>query len=188
MVFCRSKLLFQGQSLGPPFLSLYILFFATNLRSALFYLCIYNLIDYTGHIDYTNGNDYINHIKRYMPKNRNKENKQYTSAPTNLRKHYFHLHGILKKFITLALNCSNYGQSTVWCVTWLLFLLDCDRAKSIMIFFTFLYLQWSGNFEQANEELRGIIKKIWKRTSMKLLDQVIPPIGGQFLWLFLVRT
>lgn len=38
----------------------------------------------------------------------------------------------------------------------------------------------SGNFEQANEELRAIIKKIWKRTSMKLLDQVIPPIGGQF--------
>lgn len=35
-----------------------------------------------------------------------------------------------------------------------------------------------GNFEQANEELRAIIKKIWKRTSMKLLDQVIPPIGG----------
>lgn len=36
----------------------------------------------------------------------------------------------------------------------------------------------TGNFEQANEELRTIIKKIWKRTSMKLLDQVIPPIGG----------
>lgn len=35
-----------------------------------------------------------------------------------------------------------------------------------------------GNFEQANEELRAIIKKVWKRTSMKLLDQVIPPIGG----------
>lgn len=35
-----------------------------------------------------------------------------------------------------------------------------------------------GNFEQANEELRAIIKKIWKRTSMKLLDQLIPPIGG----------
>lgn len=38
---------------------------------------------------------------------------------------------------------------------------------------------WTGNFEQANEELRAIIKKIWKRTSMKLLDQVIPPIGGK---------
>lgn len=37
----------------------------------------------------------------------------------------------------------------------------------------------AGNFEQANEELRAIIKTIWKRTSMKLLDQVIPPIGGE---------
>lgn len=36
----------------------------------------------------------------------------------------------------------------------------------------------TGNFEKANEELRAIIKQIWKRTSMKLLDQVIPPIGG----------
>ncbi|TNN30913.1 Voltage-dependent L-type calcium channel subunit alpha-1S [Liparis tanakae] len=49
------------------------------------------------------------------------------------------------------------------------------------------------NFEQANEELRGIIKKIWKRTSMKLLDQVIPPIGddevtvGKFYATFLIQ-
>jgi hypothetical protein len=43
-----------------------------------------------------------------------------------------------------------------------------------------LLSHWSGNFEKANEELRAIIKKIWKRTSMKLLDQVIPPIGGEF--------
>lgn len=38
----------------------------------------------------------------------------------------------------------------------------------------------SGNLEQANEELRAIIKKIWKRTSMKLLDQVVPPAGGKY--------
>lgn len=36
-----------------------------------------------------------------------------------------------------------------------------------------------GNLDQANEELRAVIKKIWKRTSMKLLDQVVPPAGGQ---------
>lgn len=36
----------------------------------------------------------------------------------------------------------------------------------------------AGNLEQANEELRAIVKKIWKRTSMKLLDQVVPPAGG----------
>lgn len=38
----------------------------------------------------------------------------------------------------------------------------------------------SGNLEQANEELRAIVKKIWKRTSMKLLDQVVPPAGGMY--------
>lgn len=37
-----------------------------------------------------------------------------------------------------------------------------------------------GNLEQANEELRAIVKKIWKRTSMKLLDQVVPPAGGVY--------
>ncbi|MGH0186555.1 UNVERIFIED_CONTAM: hypothetical protein FKN15_022313 [Acipenser sinensis] len=44
---------------------------------------------------------------------------------------------------------------------------------------TALKIKTDGNFEQCNEELRAIIKKIWKRTSMKLLDQVIPPIGGE---------
>ncbi|XP_052409926.1 voltage-dependent L-type calcium channel subunit alpha-1C isoform X2 [Carassius gibelio] len=51
----------------------------------------------------------------------------------------------------------------------------------------------SGNLEQANEELRAIVKKIWKRTSMKLLDQVVPPAGddevtvGKFYATFLIQ-
>ncbi|KAA0711746.1 Dihydropyridine-sensitive L-type skeletal muscle calcium channel subunit alpha-1 [Triplophysa tibetana] len=58
---------------------------------------------------------------------------------------------------------------------------------------TGLKIKTEGNFEQANEELRAIIKKIWKRTSMKLLDQVIPPIGddevtvGKFYATFLIQ-
>uniref|UniRef100_A0A674E4H7 Voltage-dependent L-type calcium channel subunit alpha n=1 Tax=Salmo trutta TaxID=8032 RepID=A0A674E4H7_SALTR len=50
-----------------------------------------------------------------------------------------------------------------------------------------------GNLEQANEELRAVIKKIWKRTSMKLLDQVVPPAGddevtvGKFYATFLIQ-
>uniref|UniRef100_A0A3P9QCV4 Voltage-dependent L-type calcium channel subunit alpha n=1 Tax=Poecilia reticulata TaxID=8081 RepID=A0A3P9QCV4_POERE len=58
---------------------------------------------------------------------------------------------------------------------------------------TALKIKTEGNFEQANEELRAIIKKIWKRTSMKLLDQVIPPIGddevtvGKFYATFLLQ-
>ncbi|XP_017916326.1 PREDICTED: voltage-dependent L-type calcium channel subunit alpha-1S, partial [Capra hircus] len=58
---------------------------------------------------------------------------------------------------------------------------------------TALKIKTEGNFEQANEELRAIIKKVWKRTSMKLLDQVIPPIGddevtvGKFYATFLIQ-
>ncbi|KAL4645856.1 dihydropyridine-sensitive L-type skeletal muscle calcium channel subunit alpha-1-like [Arapaima gigas] len=58
---------------------------------------------------------------------------------------------------------------------------------------TALKIKTEGNFEQANEELRTIIKKIWKRTSMKLLDQVIPPIGddevtvGKFYAAFIIQ-
>uniref|UniRef100_A0AAQ4P5B8 Voltage-dependent L-type calcium channel subunit alpha n=1 Tax=Gasterosteus aculeatus aculeatus TaxID=481459 RepID=A0AAQ4P5B8_GASAC len=58
---------------------------------------------------------------------------------------------------------------------------------------TALKIKTEGNFEQANEELRAIIKSIWKRTSMKLLDQVIPPIGddevtvGKFYSTFLLQ-
>lgn len=37
----------------------------------------------------------------------------------------------------------------------------------------------SGNPDQENEELRIIIKKIWKRTKPKILDEVIPPPAGE---------
>lgn len=37
-----------------------------------------------------------------------------------------------------------------------------------------------GNIDSANEELRTVIKKIWKRTNTKLLDQVVPPAGSKF--------
>ncbi|MBN3318990.1 CAC1C protein, partial [Atractosteus spatula] len=61
-----------------------------------------------------------------------------------------------------------------------------------------LVLKWNdgccqSNLEQANEELRAIVKKIWKRTSMKLLDQVVPPAGddevtvGKFYATFLIQ-
>lgn len=37
----------------------------------------------------------------------------------------------------------------------------------------------AGNLEQANQELRIVIKKIWKRMKQKLLDEVIPPADGE---------
>lgn len=44
---------------------------------------------------------------------------------------------------------------------------------------TSLRIKTEGNIDDANEELRAVIKKIWKRTNPKLLDQVVPPVGGE---------
>jgi len=44
---------------------------------------------------------------------------------------------------------------------------------------TSLRIKTDGNIDEANAELRAVIKKIWKRTSPKLLDQVVPPPGGE---------
>ncbi|XP_078677513.1 voltage-dependent L-type calcium channel subunit alpha-1D-like isoform X35 [Branchiostoma floridae x Branchiostoma belcheri] len=58
---------------------------------------------------------------------------------------------------------------------------------------TGLKIKTEGNIDQANEELRAIIKKIWKRTNPKVLDQVCPPAGddeitvGKFYATFLIQ-
>ncbi|KAI7797887.1 putative voltage-dependent L-type calcium channel subunit alpha-1D, partial [Triplophysa rosa] len=43
---------------------------------------------------------------------------------------------------------------------------------------TSLKIKTDGPIDQQNEELRAIIKKIWKRTKPKLLEEVIPPPSG----------
>lgn len=45
---------------------------------------------------------------------------------------------------------------------------------------TSLHIKSEGNIDDANAELRAVIKKIWKRTNPKLLDQVVPPPGGAY--------
>jgi hypothetical protein len=59
---------------------------------------------------------------------------------------------------------------------------------------TSLKIKVDGNIDQANEELRVVIRKIWKRTPQKLLDQIIPPPGseddvtvGKFYATFLIQ-
>lgn len=58
---------------------------------------------------------------------------------------------------------------------------------------TSLKIKTDGNIDTANEELRAIIKKIWKRTSPRLLDQVVPPAAdddvtvGKFYATFLIQ-
>lgn len=43
-------------------------------------------------------------------------------------------------------------------------------------------LSSSGAIDQQNEELKLIIKKLWKRTKPKLIDEVIPPPRGADLY------
>uniref|UniRef100_A0A671LDQ4 Voltage-dependent L-type calcium channel subunit alpha n=1 Tax=Sinocyclocheilus anshuiensis TaxID=1608454 RepID=A0A671LDQ4_9TELE len=45
---------------------------------------------------------------------------------------------------------------------------------------TALKIKTEENPDQENEELRIIIKKIWKRIKPKILDEVIPPPAGEF--------
>ncbi|CAF2700482.1 unnamed protein product [Rotaria sp. Silwood2] len=59
---------------------------------------------------------------------------------------------------------------------------------------TSLKIKTEGNIDQANEELRAVIRKIWKRTPQKLLDQIVPPPGseddvtvGKFYATFLIQ-
>ncbi|EPY72942.1 calcium channel, voltage-dependent, L type, alpha 1F subunit [Camelus ferus] len=58
---------------------------------------------------------------------------------------------------------------------------------------TSLKIKTEGNLEQANQELRTVIKKIWKRMKQKLLDEVIPPADeeevtvGKFYATFLIQ-
>ncbi|KAF5296914.1 hypothetical protein FQA39_LY12271 [Lamprigera yunnana] len=59
---------------------------------------------------------------------------------------------------------------------------------------TSLRIKTEGNIDDANAELRSVIRKIWKRTSPKLLDQVVPPPGvedevtvGKFYATFLIQ-
>ncbi|XP_053328541.1 voltage-dependent L-type calcium channel subunit alpha-1F [Spea bombifrons] len=58
---------------------------------------------------------------------------------------------------------------------------------------TSLRIKTEGNLDAANEELRAVIKKIWKRTKQKILDEVIPPpeeeevTVGKFYATFLIQ-
>ena len=45
---------------------------------------------------------------------------------------------------------------------------------------TSLSIKTEGNIDEANEELRHQISKIWKRTDPKLLDQICPGAGCKY--------
>lgn len=67
------------------------------------------------------------------------------------------------------------------------------NATLFAIVRTALRIKTDDHIEQANAELRAVIKKIWKRTSPKLLDQIVPPSTnedvtvGKFYATFLIQ-
>lgn len=50
---------------------------------------------------------------------------------------------------------------------------------TLLSFSHWMFHLLSGPIDQQNEELKLIIKKLWKRTKPKLIDEVIPPPRGE---------
>jgi len=67
------------------------------------------------------------------------------------------------------------------------------NATLFAIVRTSLHIKTDGNIDDCNEQLRVIIKKIWKRTPNRLLDEVVPPASdedvtvGKFYATFLIQ-
>jgi len=55
----------------------------------------------------------------------------------------------------------------------------CCNWKSVIV---------EGNIDESNEQLRAVIRRLWKRTPQRLLDEVVPPAGGiTFKFKFVTR-
>uniref|UniRef100_A0A1I7YEE5 Ca_chan_IQ domain-containing protein n=1 Tax=Steinernema glaseri TaxID=37863 RepID=A0A1I7YEE5_9BILA len=70
----------------------------------------------------------------------------------------------------------------------------CFNATLFALVRTNLKIYTEGNIDEANEQLRSAIRRIWKRTPQKMLDEVVPPAGrdddvtvGKFYATFLIQ-
>ncbi|KAI1717746.1 ion transport protein [Ditylenchus destructor] len=70
----------------------------------------------------------------------------------------------------------------------------CFNATLFALVRTNLKIYTEGNIDEANEQLRAAIRRIWKRTPLKMLDEVVPPAGrddevtvGKFYATFLIQ-
>lgn len=70
----------------------------------------------------------------------------------------------------------------------------CFNATLFALVRTNLKIYTEGNIDEVNEQLRAAIRRIWKRTPQKLLDEVVPPAGrdddvtvGKFYATFLIQ-
>ncbi|VDN55695.1 unnamed protein product [Dracunculus medinensis] len=53
----------------------------------------------------------------------------------------------------------------------------CFNATLFALVRTNLKIYTEGNIDEVNEQLRSAIRRIWKRTPQKMLDEVVPPAG-----------
>lgn len=70
----------------------------------------------------------------------------------------------------------------------------CFNATLFALVRTNLKIYTEGNIDEVNEQLRAAIRRIWKRTPSKMLDEVVPPAGrdddvtvGKFYATFLIQ-
>uniref|UniRef100_A0A915B7M7 Voltage-dependent L-type calcium channel subunit alpha n=1 Tax=Parascaris univalens TaxID=6257 RepID=A0A915B7M7_PARUN len=70
----------------------------------------------------------------------------------------------------------------------------CFNATLFALVRTNLKIYTEGNIDEVNEQLRSAIRRIWKRTPQKMLDEVVPPAGrdddvtvGKFYATFLIQ-
>ncbi|GMT23860.1 hypothetical protein PFISCL1PPCAC_15157, partial [Pristionchus fissidentatus] len=70
----------------------------------------------------------------------------------------------------------------------------CFNATLFALVRTNLKIYTEGNIDEANEQLRSAIRRIWKRTPLAILDEVVPPAGkeddvtvGKFYATFLIQ-
>ncbi|VDM34084.1 unnamed protein product [Toxocara canis] len=55
----------------------------------------------------------------------------------------------------------------------------CFNATLFALVRTNLKIYTEGNIDEVNEQLRSAIRRIWKRTPQKMLDEVVPPAGSE---------
>lgn len=58
----------------------------------------------------------------------------------------------------------------------------CFNATLFALVRTNLKIYTEGNIDEANEQLRSAIRRIWKRTPNKMLDEVVPPAGSMLFF------
>lgn len=77
------------------------------------------------------------------------------------------------KIKTEGQSCHTQVKRSSWKLTLL------HETQWCFLFTDVVFVTHSGPVDQQNEELKIIIKKLWKHTKPKLIDEIIPPPRGK---------